>query len=118
MVTIRDNPIAVSICQEIAQEHGFKDSFEDVCPEISTEKAKRIVNNLRDDLDDFLQHYTTRASRLAEKHAIASWGSYSGTLTRRPLFDSYDEFYQNYTGLSGDDLLQFLNVVNKGSLND
>lgn len=107
---VKGNPIAVSVVTEIAHDHGILQSFDHLCPEMSSQTASRIVTNLRDGLEDFLLYDTTRASRLAKQYHDTHYGETEGGLSKRRIFNSQDEFYHEI-GLEGETMRQFSEIV-------
>jgi len=108
--SVRDNPFAVSIVEDIARDRGIRGSFKEFYDEMPSKIASETVSDLKDGLDDFLQYNTTKASRLVEKFQIDKYGSFSGQLTRRIPFNSKEEFYKGF-GLDEDSLKQFSVIV-------
>ena len=107
---VKDNPIAVSIVSEIAQDHGYHESFDYLCPEMSTQRASDIVTGMKNEIEDFLQYDTTKASRASKRHHEIHYGTSDTPLTKRPIFNTQEEFYKGM-GLEGNDLSQFSNIV-------
>ena len=107
---VKDNPLALKIVTEIANDHGILRSFDRMCPEMSSEQATNVVSVLKNSVEDFLAHKTSRASRIAEKYYISNYGAYNGVLPDRRLFDSKEEFYSSM-GISEDVLSQFADIV-------
>ena len=108
--SVKDNPIAVSVVTEIAHDHGILQSFDHLCPEMSSQTASRIVTNLKDGIEDFLQYDTTRASRLAKQYHEMRYGETEGGLTKRRIFNNQAEFYHEI-GLEGETMRQFSEIV-------
>lgn len=109
--SVKDNPIAVSIVSEIAHDHGIMHSFNHLCPEMSSQKASDLVTSIKNQTEDFLQHDTTKASRVAYKYYQSIYGEPTVNLTKRPLFTDKESCYREVTGLDGDTLIQFSKVV-------
>lgn len=107
---VKDNPIAVSVVTEIAHDHGIMQSFDYLCPEMSSQKASDIVTGLKNSLEDFLQYDTTRASRLAKKYHEDLYGAVEGGLTKRKLFTDREDFYRA-EGFDPETLRQFSEIV-------
>lgn len=109
-MAVKDNPLALKIVTEIAHDHGIPHSFDDMCPEMSSERALKVVDTLRSSVDDFLNHTTTRASRVAKRYYTERYGDFDGGLTERKRFNSKEEFYSSM-GISGDVMQQFEGIV-------
>lgn len=109
--SVKDNPIAVSVVTEIAHDHGILQGFDHLCPEMSSQRASDIVTGMRDGLEDYLQHDTTRASRLANQYHERHYGVADGQLTKRRLFSNEEEFYQMEMGLDSKAFKQFSEIV-------
>lgn len=111
---VKDNPIAVSIVTEIAHDRGIMRNYDDLCPEMSSERASRIVAGMREISEDFLSYDTTRASRMVNEHRRELYGTEIGELTKRTLFTSMEGCYQEIAGLSGESLKHFSEAVDNG----
>lgn len=109
---LKDNPLACSLLTEIAHDHGIVQSFDNLCPEMSSENASAIVSSLKDGVDDFLQYDTTRASRMASGYIGEHYGT-EGELTKRKLFTDQAGFYHEM-GLVGDTFSKFSEIVDHG----
>lgn len=107
---VKDNPIAVSVVTEIAHDHGIMQSFDYLCPEMSSQKASDIVTGLKNGMEDFLQYDTTRASRIAKKYHEERYGAVEGGLTKRKLFTDQADFYRE-EGFDPETLRQFSEIV-------
>ena len=107
---VKDNPLAVSVVSEIAKDHGIMQSFDHLCPEMSSQRASNIVTNLKSWSEDFLQYSTTRSSRIAERFYNANYGKTDIKLTERRLFTDETDFYREL-GLEGDMMEQFSEIV-------
>lgn len=107
---VKDNPIAVSVVTEIAHDHGIMQSFDYLCPEMSSQKASDIVTGLKNGMEDFLQYDTTRASRIAKKYHEEHYGAVEGGLTKRKLFTDQADFYRE-EGFDPETLRQFSEIV-------
>ena len=108
---VKDNPIAVSVVTEIAHDHGILQGFDHLCPEMSSQRASDIVTSMRDGLEDYLQHDTTRASRLAKQYYEDHYGSADRQLTKRRLFTDKEDFYREEMGLDRESLKRFSEIV-------
>ena len=115
--TVKDNPLALKIVTEIANDHGILRSFDRMCPEMSSEGAKNVVSVLKNSVEDFLVHKTPRASRIAEKYYISNYGAYNGVLPDRRPFNTKEEFYSSM-GIPVDVLNQFADIVDANSRRD
>lgn len=112
---VKDNPIAVSVVTEIAHDHGIMQSFDHLCPEMSSQRASDVVTGMKVAVEDFLQHDTTRASRLARDFNRTHYGATDGTLTKRKLFTDKASCFSDLAGLGAEDLRQFSEIVDGGS---
>lgn len=109
--SVKDNPIALSLVTEIAQEHGIMQSFDGLCPEMSSQKASDIVTDMREGLEDYLQYDTTKASRRAKAYHEEHYGHTDSQLTKRTPFNDMDSFYRGEMGFSPETLKQFSDIV-------
>ena len=107
---VKDNPIAISVVTEIAHDHGIMQSFDYLCPEMSSQRASEIVTGMKNTLEDFLQYDTTRASRLAKEYHDTHYGATEGGLTKRRLFTDQADFYRE-EGFDPETLRQFSEIV-------
>lgn len=109
--SVKDNPIAVSVVTEIAHDHGILQGFDHLCPEMSSQRASKIVTELKNTVEDFLQYDTTRASRLAKQYYEDRYGSVDRQLTKRRLFTDKEDFYREEVGLDRESFKQFSEIV-------
>lgn len=107
---VKDNPIAVSVVSEIAHDHGIMNSFEYLCPEMSSQRASDVVESLRKETDDFLMYDTKRTSRIASKYYNDKYGTTDLPMKKRKIFETQEEFYEDL-GLGGDVMKQFSEIV-------
>lgn len=108
---VKDNPIALSVVTEIAHDHGILQSFDNLCPEMSSQRASDLVTAMRDGLEDYLQYDTTKASRAVKKYHEEHYGQTDSPLTKRTLFTDKDSFYRDEIGFSPETLKQFSDIV-------
>lgn len=107
---VKGCPLAVSVVTDIAHEKGILQSFDHVCTEMSSQRANQIVISLKNEIEDLLQHDTTKTARLAQRFASEHYGNVESNLTKRKLFNSEAEFYTS-VGLEGDTLQRFSEIV-------
>lgn len=107
---VKDNPIAVSVVTEIAHDHGIMQSFDHLCPEMSSGRASEIVTNMKDGLEDYLMYDTTRASRAAKRYHEEHYGSAEIGLVKRTPFTDQADFYDR-EGLNSDTFKMFSEIV-------
>lgn len=107
---VKNNPIAVSVVTEIAHDHGIMHSFDHLCPEMSSQRASEIVTGMKNNLEDFLQYDTTKASRIAKDYHDRLYGETESGLTKRRLFTNQAEFYRE-EGFDPETLRQFSEIV-------
>lgn len=108
---VKDNPIAIAVVTEIARDHGIMRSFNDMCPEMSSQRASDIVTGMKEGLEDYLLHDTKRAARLVADHNARMYGATDVNLPKRPIFTSKEGFYRDEMGLDGEALKQFSEIV-------
>lgn len=83
----RNNSIAISILNEIGRKNGYMRSYHSETGELSAEEVDRIIDSLRNGIDDFLAHDTTRAARTVATHNMRLYGKSSERpLKKRPIF--------------------------------
>jgi len=86
----KDNALAISVINEIAQKNGYLRGYNTESGEMSIEDADKVIDDLKAALPDFMAHDTSRAARIAREHNARLYGA-SGEerpLEKRPLFDS------------------------------
>ena len=85
----KDNPLAISVINEIAKKNGFLRGYHTETGEMSVEDADKTIESLRGGLNDFLQHDTSRAARAAAEHNARMYGTTGNErpLAKRPLFE-------------------------------
>lgn len=116
---VKDNPIALSIVKEIAQDHNIGISIDDLGAEMSSERASDIVTGMKKKTDDFFRFDTTRASRLAEKYYKDVYGETAEChLTKRKPFEDKAGCFSMLAGVEGESLTRFTEIVDGGSEND
>ena len=108
---VKDNPIAVSIVTEIAHDHGIMHSFDNLCPEMSSQRASDIVTGMKQGLEDYLLYDTTRASRIVAKHNETMYGVTDVKLPKRKIFTNQEEFYRDTVGLEGETFRLFSEII-------
>ena len=107
--TMKDNPIALSVVNEIAREHGIVRAFEG--DELSSERASEIVDILKTGIEDFLHYDTQRVSRMAQEYHDHQYGKTGNMLMKRRSFNDREAFYRDEIGLSHDTLQKFADIV-------
>lgn len=108
---VKDNPIAVSVVTEIAHDHGIMQSFNYLCPEMSSGRASEIVTNMKDGLEDWLMYDTTKASRMVKQFHEDRYGASETPLTKRKMFENQTECFRDLIGLEGESMKQFSEIV-------
>ena len=110
---VKDNGIAMGVIQEVARANGIMKNYESMCSEMSSSYAQKVINGISDGLEDWLQHDTKRAGRLAQKYQAERWGvpEDEGALPKRPLFEDMDGCYSELAGLDHDGLQLFSEAV-------
>ena len=108
---VKDNPIAISVVTEIAQDHGIMISFDGLCPEMSSQKASDIVTGMRENIEDWLLYDTTKASRMAKRYHEEHYGASDTDLTKRTPFEDKTGCFRDLVGLEGDSVRQFTDIV-------
>lgn len=108
---VKDNPIAVSVVTEIAHDHGIMQSFDHLCPEMSSGRASEIVTNIKDGLEDWLMYDTTKASRMVKAFHEEHYGATTTPLVKRTLFEDEEGCFRDLIGLEGDSMKQFSEIV-------
>lgn len=108
--SVKDNPIAVSIVSEIAHDKGIIRSFDSLCPRMSTNTAKSVLDGLKKDIDDFLLYDTSKISRMYQNMQSNHYGSSVAPLSPRKFFDSQEDFYSDF-GIDQETFGKFSEIV-------
>ena len=104
-----DNPLALSIITEIAQENGVYKNYTALNPELDNSKAQRIVEDLRAGVADFIEYDSSRASRVAKRFYEINHGCEIELTPRRTFSDKSGCFAE--FGLNEDVCAQFCKAV-------
>ena len=80
-IACKDNAISVSILNEIGRKNGYIRGYHSETGELSADEVDRIIDSLRNGIDDFMAHDTTRAARTVAAHNMRLYGMSS----ERPL---------------------------------
>jgi len=111
--TMCDDPISLEVLAEIASEHGISQSFRQMCPEMSSNEAAGLIQDMiHGGLDEFLQNDTTKISRIASRFYEINHGAPT-PLKKRPLFETKEACFTEVFGLSGDELGKFSAIVDE-----
>ena len=108
---VKDNPIAVGVLSEIAHDHGILRSFDDLCPEMSSQKASDVLESMKNGIDDFLSYDTTRSSRLAKRYHERHYGVFTRELTKRTPFTDKESCFSELAGMDVEMLRRFSEIV-------
>ena len=108
--TVRECPFAVSIVADIAKSHGYLHDLNHLSREMSSQVATNIVKGMRKDVADFVQHDTTRNSRIYQKHNLTLYGV-QGEAKKRDLFKDEAGCYAEVCGMDENTLNRFSAVV-------
>lgn len=109
---VKDNPLALGVVTEIARDNNLHVSFEDLCPEMSSERASQIVTNMKNSTEDFLLYDTTKASRLAKTYHENHYGDSTGSrLPKRKFFENKEGCFLMLAGLDREELAKFSKAV-------
>lgn len=104
-----DNPLALQLLDDIAEQQGHLRRFARLCPEITNDSAERIVKSLADNLTDFLQNDTAKGARLEAKFHTEKYGAPAEPrkLPKRRMFETQSDFYRDFARLDDVGLKQF-----------
>lgn len=109
--TVKDNPLAIDIVNEIAREQNIFHDFSDLCEEMSSEAVEKILNRMRNETEDFLKYDTDYASRQAIKLHENLYGITGQEPKKAELFDTMEGCYQRFAGLNRKQLEMFQEIV-------
>lgn len=106
----KDTPAALAIVQEIANKNAIPRNFLGDNGEMTINRAQSLINDLKRDTRDFLEHETTPAARLYAKHESDLYGV-NTTPTTRPTFDTINGCYKTVANMSSNDVKALSGVV-------
>lgn len=104
-----DNPLCLSVLDEIAVNNGIHANYSKLCPEMVNSKAQELVSGLRDGINDFLRYDSSRASRVAQRYYLINQGMQLETTPRRTFNDKVSCFAE-VGGMSEEELQAFSKV--------
>lgn len=108
---VKDNPIALDVVKEIARDKGLMPYLSDLEVEMSSEAAKRIVDRMRSNVNDFLLHDTSYASRLAKEHHDRLYGDDGRQPVKAELFEDLEGCFDKFAGIHGTEFQLFSEIV-------
>ena len=110
---VKDNGIAMGIIQEVARSNNIMKNYESMCSEMSSSYAQKVINGISDGLEDWLQHDTKRAGRIAQKYQAEHYGAPvdERALPKRPLFEDMAGCYSELAGLDQNGMKLFSEAV-------
>ncbi len=115
--TMHDNPVALRLLDEIAEEHGLPNRhFESLCPEMSTQTALDILDGLKEGIGDFIETDLSYAARKVMEYRSTHYGIPVDTqITKRALFDDKLSCYKTFLpGMNAESLRKFSELVDGG----
>jgi len=110
---VKDNPIALDVVQEIAQEKGIRPVFSSLCSEMSTDSARKIVDRMKSEVADFLLYDTDYSARRAKEIHDRLYGDDGRQPRKADTFDTMEGCYQKFAGVTGQELKKFAAIVDK-----
>lgn len=114
---VRGNRLALDVVEEIAAEHKLPHDFDDLCPEMSSSTAERVVENLRSQVEDFLMHDTSRPARIAARFYAEHYGTET-KLPKRAEFADKAGCFAELGGMDPEALEQFSAIVDGGGADE
>lgn len=114
---VKDCPAALEVVQELAGKNGIIRNFRSYNKDMSNDYAKNLTTAVRVGVRDFLEHDSTRASRIAAKYEYDIHGA-NPPLRKRPHFDSLESCYEELAGLNGDTLNTWRDIVDGAYFED
>ena len=93
--------------------NGIMKNYESMCSEMSSSYAQKVINGISDGLEDWLQHDTKRAGRIAQKYQAEHYGAPvdERALPKRELFEDMAGCFSDLAGLDHDGLKLFSEAV-------
>lgn len=107
------NSVALGVIQEIAKEAGVRRSYMGLSSEMSSQTADEIIREMRVRTEDWLQHDTKKAPRLANKYYSEMYGVTrpDHELPKRDTFSDADGCYAELACLDHEGLQMFSQAV-------
>lgn len=115
--SLKGSRLALDVLSEIAAEHGLPHDFDDLCPEMSSSTAERVVENLRSQVEDFLQFDTPRSARVAARYYQEHYGTET-KLPKRAEFADKAGCFAELGGMDPEALEQFSAIVDGGGADE
>lgn len=111
--TLKGNSTCLAILTEIAHKQGFVRGYNNYSEnkEMPVDVAAEHVKSLAGWLNDFMEHDTGRAARVAQEHHARMYGGEQAPLPKRPLFETKAECFYEIARMGGDTLTAFCNAV-------
>lgn len=115
--TLKNNALCLAVLNDIGRAQGYMKNY----TSYSTEKemgitdAENIINNLKSNLQDFLDYDTSKAGRIAAQHHADLYGT-TGTekpIPKRATFTTKSECFSELAHIGGDVLETFFAAVDK-----
>lgn len=114
--SLKGNAVCLSVLSEISRKAGYLKGYEDYSEkkEITPEAVKRMIQQLNNSTNDFLQHETSWAARQAREYHEEHYGTdpKAKPLSKRNTFDNEEDCFNEIAGFSGDLFTAFCNAVN------
>ena len=113
--TCADNPMCISVINDIARQNGFLRSYHSTAKEMSQDAVSSHLSTIKGTLADFMEHDTSHAARIAAKHNAELYGKTGNErpLPKRPLFEDKAGCFSSLTHghLSNETLSDFCDAV-------
>lgn len=113
--TLKHNATCLSILAEIARKNNIYVNFITFADskELPVDAAETYINSLTEATKDFIEYDTTRASRVARKYHENIYGVdiNAPALPKRRIFETKEECFEEFIGLSGDAYTAFIEAV-------
>ena len=114
---VKDSASALEVVQELAGKHGIVRNFRSYNKDMSNDYARNLTTAVRTGVRDFLEHDTTRASRINAQHGQDFYGV-NPSLRKRSHFDSLESCFQELAGMNGDTLNTWRDIVDGAYFED
>lgn len=111
--TLKGNGTCLAILTEIAHKQGFARGYNNYAEtkEMPVDVAAEQVKSLAGWLNDYMEHDTGRAARLAQEHNARMYGGGQDPLPKRPLFETKEQCFYEIARMGGDTLTAFCAAV-------
>lgn len=97
----KNNPLAISVLNELSQKCGIFHVYRAETGEMGVEDTAQAINSLRRSVNDFMEHDTQKAARIAANYYETVYGNTGNgrNLPKRPLFSDKEGCFNTLLGM-------------------